>query len=491
MNEITYQKSYQEYKEELKTELNRTVESFVRIGYLLKVARDTDILSQSEYDNVVDFAKAEYGIDKTQVSRFIHINDKFSEGGYADHLLPEYQGYGYAKLTIMLQLPDAINEELSPKYSKTEIQTIKDELDEESKISDIEVVLEQPAAGESIIEKVIIQLAEDEPDLYIAMHGIFERCEGIEAVKEQMVPSGIKTYTVRVKGIGRMMLMLSEDADVKIVNSRTGEKTETSWQELMDAWGNLMQADADPKQTWEKMFCRQFPKEESVAPVQQPKKESKVTKAKKPEPQKPQKPINTEREQIKEAPAAAVEEQEKEEQEETVEIVPENNGIKAENNEIVPKNNDNTEIVPENGEIVPKTDTEEKCQNCSYYGKSADAPESVPNDCMYVPGEDNNFCDKKPCEMNEEEAPPAAVHEEPEKVTGEVVEKVDFTECESAKKKRIQMIKKEIMKDIARLNEQTFLEQWAGATLTVTDIELQLRQVKALLTEEEENGNDE
>ena len=85
MNEITYQKSYQEYKEELKTELNRTVESFVRIGYLLKVARDTDILKQSEYDNVVDFAKAEYGIDKTQVSRFIHINDKFSEGGYADH----------------------------------------------------------------------------------------------------------------------------------------------------------------------------------------------------------------------------------------------------------------------------------------------------------------------------------------------------------------------------------------------------------------------
>ena len=54
MNEITYQKSYQEYKEELKTELNRTVESFVRIGYLLKVARDTDILKQSEYDNVVE-----------------------------------------------------------------------------------------------------------------------------------------------------------------------------------------------------------------------------------------------------------------------------------------------------------------------------------------------------------------------------------------------------------------------------------------------------
>lgn len=487
MNEITYQKSYQEYKEELKTELNRTVESFVRIGYLLKVARDTDILSQSEYDNVVDFAKAEYGIDKTQVSRFIHINDKFSEGGYADHLLPEYQGYGYAKLTIMLQLPDAINEELSPKYSKTEIQTIKDELDEESKISDIEVMLEQPAAGESIIEKIIMQLAEDEPDLYIAMNGIFERREGIEAVKEQMVPSGIKTYTVRVKGTGRMMLMLSEDADVKIVNSRSGEKTEVSWKELMDAWENLMQADADPKQTWEKMFCRQFPEEAQVAPVQQQKKESKVTKAKKQEPKKPQKPINTERKQVKEATAAAGEETETKRDEKTQEK-PINTLCEAEKEEKEEAQVAAGETVPENAEIDPKTDAEEKCQNCSYYGKAADAPESVPNDCMYIPAEDNNFCDKKPCEMDEE-ASQAVVNEEPEKVTGEVVENVDFTECDSPKGKRIWMIKNAIMEDIEKLRDQTQSEQWAGATLTVTDIELQLRQVKALLTEEDENGS--
>ena len=47
----------------------------------------------------------------------IHINDKFAENGYSDHLLPEYQGYGYAKLTLMMQLPDAINEGLTPGYS--------------------------------------------------------------------------------------------------------------------------------------------------------------------------------------------------------------------------------------------------------------------------------------------------------------------------------------------------------------------------------------
>ena len=139
---IEYQKTYQEYKAELDGELQRTAEGFVRIGYLLKVARDTNILKESGYTNVTEFAKAEYGIDKTQVSRFIHINDKFAENGYSDHLLPEYQGYGYAKLTLMMQLPDAINEGLTPGYSKAEIQAIKDELDEENKVSDIERMLE-------------------------------------------------------------------------------------------------------------------------------------------------------------------------------------------------------------------------------------------------------------------------------------------------------------------------------------------------------------
>lgn len=37
-------KSYRDYKAAVDEELKRSAEGFVRIGYLLKVARDTDIL---------------------------------------------------------------------------------------------------------------------------------------------------------------------------------------------------------------------------------------------------------------------------------------------------------------------------------------------------------------------------------------------------------------------------------------------------------------
>ncbi|MDO5575323.1 MAG: hypothetical protein Q4G60_15240, partial [bacterium] len=104
MEEIREYQNYSQFKEAVDTELQKSAESFVRIGYLLKVARDTDILKESGYETVNDFAKAEYGIERTQVSRFININDRFSENGFSDRLLPEYQGMGYAKLALMLTL---------------------------------------------------------------------------------------------------------------------------------------------------------------------------------------------------------------------------------------------------------------------------------------------------------------------------------------------------------------------------------------------------
>ncbi|MCI7129618.1 MAG: hypothetical protein MSA09_03470 [Lachnospiraceae bacterium] len=290
MEEIMYQKSYQEYKAELDAELTKTAESFVRIGYLLKVARDTDILAESGYATVTDFAKAEYGIDKTQVSRFIHINDKFAEGGYSDHLMPSFQGYGYAKLTLMLSLPDTVNEGLSPNYSKAEIQSIKDEVDAEGKVTDIELMLEQkePETQEqSRTGKVIRQLACNEPELFVEIDKcLLDESWTIEDIKERMAPDGECTYSIRIPGEGRYMLMLSGEADARIVNVRTGEADTAGWGEIGQAWMELMDFDVEPEKRWSELFCMPYPVREKeqkagVAPVQQtaPKKASKVKKA--------------------------------------------------------------------------------------------------------------------------------------------------------------------------------------------------------------------
>ena len=97
-------RDYKEYKASLDFEIKANAEGFVRIGYLLKVARDTNILEESGYKSVAEFAQAEYGLTKDVVSRFIAINDRYSIDGYSEKLLEKYEGYGVAKLQEMLTL---------------------------------------------------------------------------------------------------------------------------------------------------------------------------------------------------------------------------------------------------------------------------------------------------------------------------------------------------------------------------------------------------
>lgn len=299
MNEVLYTKSFSEWQQELDTELVKSAESFVKIGYLLKVARDTDILANTGYANIVEFAKARYGLDKTQVSRFIHINDRFSEGGNSAELQDRYKGMGYAKLTIMLQLPDEINEEISTDFSKAEIEDIKKEIDEENKISDIEVWMEgtqEEAEKYNELGQVMYQLLHDMPELFIK---IAQSSIETEELMNVLAPSGEMIYSVRIPGTGRLMLSIKVNTGrITITNVRSMEKTEWNIEDLADFVVDILsRADTeDPVKAWTSIYKEEYPKKAEVAPVQR--KEKKVQKAKieKPKPQPVEE--NTEEEQI-------------------------------------------------------------------------------------------------------------------------------------------------------------------------------------------------
>ena len=298
MEQVIGYRSYQEYKQELDTELKKTAEGFVRIGYLLKVARDTSILAESGYDNVIDFARAEYGLDKTQVSRFMNINDKFSEGGYAPELKAEYQGFGYAKLSIMLLLPEDVNNVLTPDYSKAEIQQIKDVVDEEKKTTDIEVMLERKdeaqQALDNNLEKVVFQLCKDNPKIYKELwEAVKKESETGKHFIRHLIPNGKAVYTVRIPGTGSHMLAITEESeDVKLLNLRDASQNEKyNKEDVEKAFGKIFFNTGTWKESWEKEYGEILPAEKNaaVAPVQSkaaPRKESKVIVTKKQEPEK-------------------------------------------------------------------------------------------------------------------------------------------------------------------------------------------------------------
>lgn len=118
-------------------------EGYLEMGYILKMARDTDILRGSGYAGYEEFAERRYGLDKGTVSRYIRIVERFSVGGNSHVLKDNYREMGFAKLSIMLHMPDAIAEELMDTLSKAEVQAVREEIEAEGRISDIELAIEK------------------------------------------------------------------------------------------------------------------------------------------------------------------------------------------------------------------------------------------------------------------------------------------------------------------------------------------------------------
>ncbi len=304
MNEVTVEnvKTYEDLKSQLNIELNQAAISFVRIGYLLKMARDTEILKDTEYSDVNEFASKEFGLDKSQVSRFMRINDRFSISGYSEHLKVEYEGYGSAKLSLMLTLPDEINEELSPEMSKSDIQAIKDDYDEEQKISPIELACEEKPEDEpdEFIDLVVKHLNDEHPEPAELMKNSIERAKyfniEIKAVdaKENYIPDGDKIYNIRIEGQGRFMVSMKDDG-ITITNMRDpGNKSTLSWNDFLTALlQDLSQRDFGPEKEKKpkekpKKVEKSKAKKEKVAPVQ-PKTEKK-------EPENSEKPAENQEE---------------------------------------------------------------------------------------------------------------------------------------------------------------------------------------------------
>lgn len=268
-------KSYQEFKGMVDKELNQAAEGFVRIGYLLKVARDTNILYESGYKSVAEFALHEYGLSKDIVSRYIAINDRYSQGGYSDVLASQYQGYGMAKLAEMLVLPDNLVELIPAELTKTEIREIKKEYAQEQQVSDIELAIEAAEHPDerTLGEQILYEYFKENPDEYIGLPG------STEDIVEYMLPAESKTIICQVPGKGRLLLSLTK-SNVRIGSMR-GDVTEYwSWNELCRYIRSIAPA-GDRKELWSNLYDLPYPEPEKPPadkPTNKPEKKAEASK---------------------------------------------------------------------------------------------------------------------------------------------------------------------------------------------------------------------
>lgn len=277
---------YQEFKGLVDKELNQAAEGFVRIGYLLKVARDTNILYESGYKSVAEFAQNEYGLSKDVVSRYIAINDRYSQGGYSDMLDDRYKGFGMAKLAEMLTLPDNMVTLIPAELTKSEIREIKKEYAEEQETSDIELAIEaaeQPEEEQeaSEMERFMFEFFKQQPEEYIYMP------KDPRSIREYLKPGDSRLIICRIPGKGKWMMSLTDAEEIKLSDMRQGETANTTWSELIKYVQKITQ-EGDRKQQWCDMYHMPYP--EAEEPEKEPEKVQEKKKKVKVDVVKPKKP---------------------------------------------------------------------------------------------------------------------------------------------------------------------------------------------------------
>lgn len=280
-----YTQNYISFKQELDSELNKAADGFVKIGYLLRQAEDTDVLRTSGYRNVTEFAAAEYGLTKDIVSRYININKRFSEGGYSDRLADRYHNYGLAKLAEMLTLPDNIVDAMPEDVSKEEIRDIKREYAEEQKISDIEVAIEKAemeaqqkeedgqdtnityVTPKNPMENIIYDFLKTNPDEYLKFNDFMLIGSDIYNI---LAPSGSRVITSRIPGQGRYMLSITSPSEpVTVVSMREPDISyKYSLDELADYISHFIPDEEESHEIWyKKIFGEEWPEKEQEKEV--------------------------------------------------------------------------------------------------------------------------------------------------------------------------------------------------------------------------------
>lgn len=117
--------SLEDAKTFIKSNITTAARSFIAIGFYLKCVRDRELFAEDNYLDVWDFAKSEYGISKSTASRYMSMNDRFSENGNSPNIKTEYRAFGKSQLQEMLYLEDEQLDQVKPGDRVEDIRNLR------------------------------------------------------------------------------------------------------------------------------------------------------------------------------------------------------------------------------------------------------------------------------------------------------------------------------------------------------------------------------
>lgn len=215
-----------EWKEDIRRKLNETANNFVYIGYRLKQIRESKMFDDCK--DIFEFAQKEYGLSRSSVSRFIAINEKFSEGGNSLELKKEYEKIGSSKLAEMLTLSESECQLITERTTVKEIRELKNFSRQQEPDEDTEEIAYTP------LKKCIIDFFSTRKDLLTDVLNVLKQDSvTIEEEKDLVELINPSECTTHKKGI-IFLFMYSHSMGVKYKQVSFIDPVSMSWSEFLN-----------------------------------------------------------------------------------------------------------------------------------------------------------------------------------------------------------------------------------------------------------------
>lgn len=232
-----------EVKQRLKMELQGIKQSFVRIGYVLRKIDEQRLYENDGYKSIAEFAKSEYGLEASTVSRFMSINREYSIGGYSEHLREEYLDLSRSQLEEMLKLPESDRTMIQPETARDDIRGLK----KFNKAEPVEGVADD-------IVQLIEKFYEENPKILNELYSEPVK-DNLKRAIEIVNPAGNRSFKK-----GMFFLMMYEN---RIVFKKFGTNPENmTWELFFEITYAIFEESENGPKTWEKHFGKES---ESVA----------------------------------------------------------------------------------------------------------------------------------------------------------------------------------------------------------------------------------
>lgn len=249
---------YEKSKKEIMQELGGVVKSFVRIGWQLTRIDRSGAYKNDGYSSIADFAKNEYGMNASGVSRFMTVYEKYSVDGDSPELKEQYREFKFAQLVELVQIPEEDHEMFTPEAKRESIREFKDfQKENESSPDSLLNWMKEP---EDNVGKAILEFFRSSREITNRLFGsLAYKNWDLKQMAEIINPSGNAHF--RYKTVFIMMY----DFNTGLKVNEFGKMPQTmAWEEFFSKAEEIFKDRKDGGSTWEMCFGDQIPGQDNI-----------------------------------------------------------------------------------------------------------------------------------------------------------------------------------------------------------------------------------